>query len=192
MTSVLHALDERIVALDELGLPYPIGKLRAHVENVRHRAISVFLFSGARLLIQRRAAAKYHSGGLWANTCCSHPRWQEPADDCAKRRLREELGVDVALQPIGRIDYVADVGCGPSRTSSPSERLYENEAVECFAAQVDERALALAPDPDEVSATDWIELDVLADDAQRRPDRYAAWLRIYVSDHLTLLRNAAY
>ena len=66
---------------------YPIEKIEAHRLGVLHQAVSIFVFCGADLLVQRRAAGKYHCGGLWANSCCSHPHWGETLQDCAERRL---------------------------------------------------------------------------------------------------------
>ena len=91
----------------------PVDKLAVHRDGLRHMAVSVFVLCGEALLLQRRAQGKYHTPGLWANTCCSHPQWGERAADCAVRRLREELGVTgIGLQPMGRIEYRADVGGG--------------------------------------------------------------------------------
>ena len=72
----------------------PVEKLEAHVKGIRHKAISVFLMRGDKVLLQRRAMGKYHTPGLWANTCCTHPHWGEAALDCATRRLGQELGLD--------------------------------------------------------------------------------------------------
>jgi len=183
--------DDAIVALDATGEPYPVDKWRAHAENLPHLAVSVFVFSAGRLLLQRRALAKYHSGGLWANTCCTHPRWRESPAHCARRRLREELGIDVAVRAFGRIDYAAPVGTsspGPGRSAVP---LFENESVHCFVAHVDERVLHLDPDPLEVHEWRWADLPALARDARRRPQRYTAWLRIYLARHLMMLEHVA-
>lgn len=88
-------------------------KLRAHVTPVLHRAFSVFLLDprGA-MLLQQRAHGKYHSAGLWSNTCCGHPRPGETAIVAAARRLREEMGIDCALLPAGTVSYSVDVGGG--------------------------------------------------------------------------------
>ena len=72
----------------------PVEKLEVHQRGLRHKAVSVFVMDGPdKVLIQRRALGKYHTPGLWANTCCTHPLWNETAADCAVRRLREELGI---------------------------------------------------------------------------------------------------
>ena len=94
------------------GSLYPVEKLKAHVDGLFHLAISIFVFDGDHLLIQKRASSKYHCGGLWANTCCSHPYWDEPIDRCARRRLREELGFNVPLSRRRVVEYSADVDNG--------------------------------------------------------------------------------
>ncbi|MFY9241096.1 MAG: NUDIX domain-containing protein, partial [Roseovarius sp.] len=71
----------------------PVEKLEVHERGLRHKAVSVFVVSGDDVLIQRRALGKYHTPGLWANTCCTHPNWDEKSLDCAARRMEEELGV---------------------------------------------------------------------------------------------------
>ncbi|MAY45503.1 MAG: isopentenyl-diphosphate delta-isomerase [Rhodobacteraceae bacterium] len=150
----------------------PVDKLAVHRDGLRHMAVSVFVLCGEALLLQRRAQGKYHTPGLWANTCCSHPQWGERAADCAVRRLREELGVTgIGLQPMGRIEYRADVGGG----------MVEHEVVDVFAGHVS-RPLPLAPDPEEVMQTRWTCLGDLAADVRKRPGAYTPWLRIYLQD----------
>ena len=140
---------------------------------MRHKAVSVFAVYGGRVLIQRRAAAKYHTPGLWANSCCTHPRWGEADEDCARRRLGEELGLfGLPLSHRGTVEYRAAVGPG----------LVEHEVVAVFVAEAD-AAVALAPDPDEVMATRWVGLGELADEIREAPERFTPWLRIYVGEH---------
>ncbi len=74
------------------GVLVPVEKLEVHRSGLRHKAVSVFVMQGDQVLIQRRALSKYHTPGLWANTCCTHPLWDEAPADCAIRRLREEMG----------------------------------------------------------------------------------------------------
>ena len=136
---------DMITAIDDAGALYPIDKLEAHRRDVHHLAVSVFLFCGGRLLMQQRAEHKYHSGGLWANTCCSHPRWNESLQACAERRLFEELGCRIALQRFGRIDYRAPVGA-----------LFENEDAHCYVGYIDDAAVPIPFNPDEVQAVDWL------------------------------------
>ena len=156
------------------GVLTPVGKLDAHLRGLRHKAVSVFVMRGDAVLIQRRAAHKYHSGGLWANTCCTHPHWDEAGADCAVRRLREELGIDgLAVEPRPVIEYRAAVG----------DDMVEHEVVEVFVAQAPD-GLDVTPDPDEVEDTRWVGLDALRDEVAGHPDRFTAWMRIYMADHL--------
>jgi isopentenyl-diphosphate Delta-isomerase len=147
-----------------------VDKLEVHRRDLPHPAVSVFVLDGARTLLQRRAAGKYHSAGLWANACCTHPRWGEPAAACAARRLREELGiVGLDLRWRARVAYRAVVGVG----------LSENERVEVFIAEAPSN-LAIAPDPAEVAEVRWIGLPELRAEMARRPEAFAAWLRAYL------------
>ncbi|MCR9150785.1 MAG: isopentenyl-diphosphate Delta-isomerase [Rhodobacteraceae bacterium] len=159
------------------GTLTPVEKLDAHRRALRHRAVSVFVLrdgpEGPEILLQRRAAGKYHTPLLWANTCCTHPNWGEAPEVCATRRLEEELGI-VGLSPLprGTVEYRADVGGG----------LVEHEVVEIFVADAPE-GLRLRPDPDEVAEVRWIGIDALAAEIAEAPDRFTPWLRIYLADH---------
>lgn len=151
----------------------PVDKLEVHRRGLRHPAVSVFLVDGGRTLIQRRALGKYHTPGLWANACCTHPAWGEEPAACALRRLREELGVrGHDLRWRERVEYRADVGDG----------MTEHEVVELFTADADART-PLAPDPREVMEVRWIGLDALRDEVAMAPSAFAPWLRIYLAGH---------
>lgn len=90
-----------------------VEKMSAHRNGILHRAFSIFVFDDAgRLLLQQRARGKYHSGGLWSNTCCSHPRAGEPLLAAAHRRLREEMGFDCRLEPVFGFVYRAALDGG--------------------------------------------------------------------------------
>ena len=161
--------DPQIPAVADDGSLYPIGKMAAHRQGVLHLAVSIFVTHRGRLLIQRRALSKYHCGGLWANTCCSHPHWRETAADAARRRLTEELGIKgLALEPMGELAYRADVGAG----------LVEHEHVHLFHGGAPE-GLAVDPDPDEVCETRWIGIDELRAELGSDASRFAPWFRIY-------------
>ena len=119
------------------GRLQPVGKLEVHVKGLRHKAVSVFVLEGRRVLVQQRALAKYHTPGLWANTCCTHPRWDEDPAACAVRRLREELGIEGLFPAFAdRVEYRADVGGG----------LVEHELVDIFVAEAPP-GLRVAPRP---------------------------------------------
>lgn len=162
---------DAIPAIADDGSLYPVGKMEAHERNLLHQAVSVFVFSDGDLLIQKRAMGKYHSGGLWANTCCSHPHWGEELADCARRRLAEEVGLVIPLTRAGTLDYAADVGNG----------LYENERVAAFTADLDRSTVIFDPNPAEVSDLRWVSLDDLRQEVADTPEGFAPWLRIYLS-----------
>ncbi len=151
----------------------PVEKMEVHRRGLRHQAVSVFVIDGDRTLLQERAAGKYHTPGLWANACCTHPAWGEDPAATAARRLGEELGLaGLPLTWRDRIEYRADVGGG----------LVEHEVVELFTAAAP-ADLALSPDPREVARTRWIRLHDLVQDLDMHPERYTPWLRIYMRDH---------
>lgn len=152
------------------GSLYPIEKMQAHLTGQLHLAVSVFVFDGDLLLLQKRAMGKYHCGGLWANTCCSHPHWRETVEDCATRRLNEELGINLPLRRHLTVDYEADVGAG----------LREHERVTLFSASTDRTRLTPVPNPVEVEATRWISLGSLRREIVREPNSFTPWLRIYL------------
>lgn len=170
----MEVLTEEMIPAWVDGRLTPVGKLEVHRKGLRHKAVSVFVMDKTRVLIQQRALGKYHTPGLWANTCCTHPRWDENTADCAVRRLREELGID-GLVPVfaDRLEYRADVGAG----------LIEHELVDVFTATAG-ADLPIAPDAAEVMATEWVELDDLAAQVRRTPDRFTPWLRIYMTEHM--------
>ena len=155
------------------GTLQPVEKLAAHRDGLRHKAVSVFVLCRNKVLIQQRAQGKYHTPGLWANTCCTHPEWREDPADCALRRLDEELGI-TGLSPSfrDRIEYRADVGDG----------LIEHEVVDLFTAEAP-ADLDIQPNPDEVAATRWVDYYDLRADVTRHPERYTPWLRIYLAEH---------
>jgi isopentenyl-diphosphate Delta-isomerase len=155
------------------GILTPVEKLEVHQRGLRHKAVSVFVLSRGRVLIQQRALSKYHTPGLWANTCCTHPDWDEDPAHCARRRLTEELGI-TGLVPAFRdqVEYRADVGGG----------LIEHELVDIFVATAPE-GLKIDPNPAEVMAVRWVDLHDLAAEVARRPFEFTPWLRIYLADH---------
>ena len=130
----------------------PVEKLEVHQRGLRHKAVSVFVMRNNETLIQRRALEKYHTPGLWANACCTHPHWDEPALATAQRRLQEELGIiGLHLHHRDRVEYRADVGGG----------LIEHELVDIYVGEAT-ALTAIVPDPTEVMETAWVDLDDLA------------------------------
>ena len=151
----------------------PLGtapKLEAHRRGDLHRAFSVLIHDGeGNLLLQKRHSDKYHSGGLWTNACCGHPRPGEATDAAALRRLAEEMGFSCELTPLRTLIYRADVGSG----------LIEHELVHLFLGCW---RGAVAPDADEAEAHAWRPLRAVRAEAAAKPERFTAWFRLYLAD----------
>ena len=151
------------------------GKLDAHRRGVRHRAISVLVRNDrGELMLQRRSGGKYHSSGLWANACCSHPLPGEDAAVAARRRLKQEMGVDCVLEPLFMTHYRADV----------AEGLIEDEVVHVFGGKY---MGDVEPNPAEVGEWKWMALDDIERDIRQSPQRYAVWFRHYLAVHGDLI-----
>ncbi|WP_285008552.1 isopentenyl-diphosphate Delta-isomerase [Pedobacter faecalis] len=168
-------MTEEVILVDEQDNAIgTMQKMEAHELGKLHRAFSVFVFnSRGELLLQQRALDKYHSGGKWTNTCCSHPRSGEDTIDAANRRLMEEMGLNTSLEHVFSFMYHAPV----------NERLSENEFDHVFFGVSD--ALP-EPDADEVADYRYVMMDELAADLTDHPDRYTEWLKICfnrVTDH---------
>jgi isopentenyl-diphosphate Delta-isomerase len=160
-------MSEFVVLVDtndkDLGL---MEKMEAHHKGVLHRAFSVFVFnSEGKMLLQQRAFSKYHSPGLWTNTCCSHPRHEELPVKAAHRRMMEEMGFDCVLEPAFTFTYKAPVGQG----------LTEHEFDHVFTGTWDHIP---RPNPDEVAAWKWLDPETLDKDMYLNPDSYTVWFRI--------------
>lgn len=173
-------LHETIIAIENssTGRFYPIDKLEAHVNNIPHVAVSIFIFDENRLLIQQRAATKYHSAGRWANSVCTHPHWQESAEDCAGRRLKEELGWHVPLSKFAEISYEAAVG-----------ELFENEYVHCFYGKHSRYNDIQRFNPVEVGDVRWLTLEEIDRQMKSDPEQFSEWFKIYMSQHRHLIEE---
>jgi isopentenyl-diphosphate delta-isomerase len=169
-------MSERVVCVD--AEDRCIGteeKLKAHREGLLHRAFSVFVFNArGELLLQRRALAKYHSGGLWTNTCCSHPRLDEDVEAAAVRRLREEMGIACPLRKAFSFIYRAEVAPG----------LVEHEFDHVFLGRFDGAA---QPDPSEVMEVRWIDPATLRSEVASAPEAFSTWFRISIERVLALV-----
>lgn len=167
--------EERIILVDEEDREIGAGeKLAVHRDGRLHRAFSIFVGNGeGQLLLQKRAAAKYHSGGLWSNTCCGHPRAGEALEDAVHRRLREEFGFDCGLRECFAFTYRAEFGNG----------LIEHEVDHVY---LGEYHGIPAPNPEEIEDWQWIEPQALLADIRLRPERYSYWLRS-VADRIVQL-----
>lgn len=146
---------------DEVGT---MEKLEAHRRGALHRAFSVFLFDDeGRLLMQQRAANKYHSALLWTNTCCSHPRHGESLEAAAKRRLKEEMGIDTDVKRRFSFIYNAAFENG----------LQEHELDHVLFGRINATP---TPDPSEVKAWRFMDMSELQLEMERHPGRFTAWL----------------
>ena len=167
---------ERVILVDEqdrvLGTK---EKLAAHETGQLHRAISVCVFRpSGQMLIQQRAHHKYHSPGLWSNTCCSHPRPGEAAEMAAHRRLKEELGFDCGLELAYTFMYRAEFENG----------LIEHEFDHVFVGTYEGDLVA---NPDEVADVRWMFPEEISQAVDENPDEFTVWFRIILPrllDHL--------
>jgi isopentenyl-diphosphate Delta-isomerase len=141
-------------------------KMEAHEKALLHRAFSVFIFNSKNeMLIHQRAFSKYHSGGLWTNACCSHPRENETAEQAAHRRLEEEMGFDCDINHQFSFVYKAelDQGLTEHEFDHVFTGIYENE---------------IKPNPEEVAAFKYISISDLKKDLSTHPERYTEWFKI--------------
>lgn len=171
---------EQVILVDERDREVGVvEKLQAHREGALHRAFSVFVFDrDDRLLLQKRAAAKYHSGGLWSNTCCGHPRPGEATTPAARRRLREEMNFECELSGAFEFLYRAEL----------DGALIEHEYDHVLVGRYDGEP---APDGFEVEDWKWATVEELRRDLQREPERYSYWLKLAVEGDGWQKLNAA-
>ncbi len=160
-------MEERVILVNDkdqvLGT---MEKMEAHRKGLLHRAFSVFVFNEKNeLMLQRRALHKYHSGGLWTNTCCSHPREGESYIAAAHRRLPEEMGFDCELMPTFQFIYKAELDKG----------LTEHELDQVFFGFSDEKPVV---NRDEVHEYRYISLDLLDKEMTDQPELYTEWFKI--------------
>lgn len=149
-------------------------KLDAHRRGLLHRAFSVIVWDSAgRQLMQKRAAGKYHSAGLWTNACCGHPRPGETPETAASRRLAEEMGFTCPLEWLGTVRYEAAFDNG----------LAEHEIVHVFRGRHDG---PLHPDPAEAADYAWRHPDDIRRDIAATPDRFTIWFRRYITEEWPL------
>jgi isopentenyl-diphosphate delta-isomerase len=145
----------------------PCGKIAAHENGQLHRAFSILITNPAgELLLQRRAACKYHFAGRWSNTCCGHPRPGEETLDAAPRRLREEFGFSVPLEEIEELQY---------RTVDPNSGLIEHEYLHVFQGHY---AGTPCPNQDEVGEYRWMLPSRVLLSLSRFPDTFTPWFAL--------------
>ena len=169
---------ENVILVDEKDNEIgTMPKMEAHVSGVLHRAFSVFIFNqNGELLLQQRALDKYHSGGKWTNTCCSHPRVGEETLAAANRRLLEEMGMECELNYGFNFLYKADVENG----------LIEHEFDHVYYGICDDLpAINLT----EVAAYKYVKIDTLRLDLEKNPALYTEWLKISFNKVLALYKT---
>ncbi|AVO59706.1 isopentenyl-diphosphate Delta-isomerase [Pseudomonas chlororaphis] len=159
-------MEETLILVDQDDRPTGFAeKLLVHQEGLLHRAFSIFIFDQqGRLLLQQRALTKYHSQGLWTNTCCGHPRQGEETCSAAKRRLREEMGIECELHAVAHLLYREQV----------SNQLIEHEYDHVFAGIYSQDPIA---NPDEAQAWQWLSLAELSQRISVAPQTFSVWFR---------------
>lgn len=152
------------------------SKEAAHKEPLLHRAFSVFLYDDNQMLVQRRALDKYHSGGLWANTCCSHPKLSETIMEGATNRLQEEAGIQCKLRPLFEFTYLHEF----------APDLYEHEYDHVLLGKYSGDYKA---NPEEISEMKWISFVELEKNMEQNPEQFAPWFLIAAPKVIAAIRK---
>lgn len=172
--------EEKVILVNERDEPQGLmEKMEAHERGILHRAFSVFVINqNNELLLQQRAWHKYHSGGLWTNTCCSHPREGESNVEAAHRRLEEEMGFDCELQKLTDFIYKAELDKG----------LTEHEFDHVFVGKWGGDPNI---NPEEVAAYKWMAVEDVETDMANNPNLYTEWFKIIYDEFLKHVRHAS-
>lgn len=162
--------NDQVILVDANDVPLGVAeKWEAHKKALLHRAFSVFVYrlnnGSYELLLQQRQFTKYHSGGLWSNTCCSHPRPDETILLAATRRLQEEMNLKVVLQPVGVFTYKAVV----------NDELTEHEVDHVLVGFYDNQEIKI--NNEEIANCRWVTTQALVCDLDDNPHLYTAWLK---------------
>ena len=159
--------EEKVILVNENDEPRgAMDKQEAHMTGILHRAFSVFIFNTrGEMLLQQRALGKYHSGGLWTNTCCSHPQPEEVTIDAAKRRLKEEMGIEAEIEKIFDFVYKVEFENG----------LTEHEFDHVYAGEYEGRIEA---NPAEVKDFCYKDMNAIKESLQSHPQKYTAWFSL--------------
>ena len=162
---------ERVILVDENDNPLgTMEKMEAHEKGVLHRAFSVFIFNNnGEMLLQQRAFSKYHSGGLWTNTCCSHPREEEPTIEAAHRRLQEEMGFDCDIEKAFDFIYKKTLDQGLTEHELDHVFIGKYEGEVCF-------------NKEEVNAYNYISVQDILEEVSQRPEKYTEWFKICLNE----------
>jgi isopentenyl-diphosphate Delta-isomerase len=173
-------MDDELILVDKNDINIGnLNKIKVHKMGKLHRAFSIFIFnSNGELLIQRRAMDKYHSGGLWSNTCCSHPKKNESLNEACHRRLKEEMGFDCRLYKIFDFIYKTKL----------NEGFYEHEFDHVFIGKHNGK---IKPNAYEVMDFKWVDLSSLKEDIIENPSNYSIWFKIIIKNYFPRLSNLA-
>ena len=160
-------MEEKVIIVDkndnQIGL---MPKLDAHKKGILHRAFSVFVLNNNNeIMLQKRAYNKYHSGGLWTNTCCSHQREGENSIEAGKRRLLEEMGFETELKIITSFIYKVEFENG----------LTEHELDYLLIGRYLKSPVI---NKQEVADWKWMKVELIADDIKLNPNNYTSWFKI--------------
>lgn len=160
-------MDQQVILVNEADKPLgTAGKMEVHTKGLLHRAFSIFIFnSKGEMLLQQRAMNKYHSGGLWTNACCSHPRPEEKTEIAAARRLQEEMGFETGLQKVFDFVYKAEMENG----------LIEHEFDHVF---VGEYNGPISFSSEEVMNYSYRNMHDIHDSIEKNPTQFTAWFQL--------------
>ena len=160
-------MKEQVILVDQQDNPIGLmEKIEAHEKALLHRAFSVFVFNDKNeLMLQQRAAEKYHSPLLWTNTCCSHQRDGESNIEAGKRRLQEEMGFSCELEEVFSFIYKAPFDNG----------LTEHEYDHVMIGRFNDEPIV---NPEEVASYKWMPLEEVKNDIENHPEEYTAWFKI--------------
>ena len=170
--------EDQVILVDkndnQVGL---MPKLEAHEKGVLHRAFSIFIFNSKyELLLQKRASSKYHSGGLWTNTCCSHQHEGETSIQAAKRRLNQEMGINTSLEFLFSFIYKAEFENG----------LIEHEFDHVIFGRSNQDPKI---DKNEAESWKWVSVDLILKDIEINQDKYTVWFKIIFQRFYNYLKN---
>lgn len=165
-------MEDKVILVDENDLVIgTMPKLEAHEKGLLHRAFSVFIFNDKReTMLHQRADGKYHSPGLWSNTCCSHPREGETNVQAGERRLQEEMGFSVPLKKVFSFMYKTDFSNG----------LTEHEFDHVLIGKWNKDPNM---NPEEVKDWKWVDMEVVRNDVKDNPNNYTVWFQHLINDH---------
>ncbi len=156
-------MNDNLITVNYLDEEIGTGeKMQLHTSPILHRAFSVFICHEGKMFIHKRNKNKYHSGGLWTNSCCSHLRSQVPELECVRQRLEEELGISETPEYLTKFVYYHKF----------HEDLYEFEYDHVYLLDYNGPFVI---DPDEIEDTAWVDIDFLANDIISQPEKYSVW-----------------